>query len=357
MLFFSREELDALRKNRDAATVNRRDTYLFGCGDIGQRVQGKFRRANLAVAGFVDNDTSKQGMEVNGVAVISPAELARVDKDAAVVLASHQAEEMGRQCAALGIRHVLTAGAAVRRYGLYEDMDALENATGAVAAMELWDDAGSRRLYRHMIRCRAFLDLDNGLVPDPDQYFNRSVARKEDLRAVADCGPFDGQVYRDLRKASDDAFEAYYAFEPDPSAFEALTSQVGDDPRARLFNSAVGARPGRARFDARGDWGSRLSDSGSVDVAVDSIDHALAGLPVTMIKMDVEGQELEALAGAEATIRERRPFLAICCYHRDDHMWAVPLWIARLGAGYRLRLLQHGGSLYETVCHGIADGQ
>lgn len=353
-MFFSQSELDILRANRAASLADQQPIHLFGCGEIGQKLLGKFFRAGRRVAGFIDNNPAKQGGTVEGVPVRSPEQLAADDPKAVVVLASLQADGMAAQCRDLGLENVRTSGEAVSHYGLIEDMEMIGNSPEAAAVMDLWADAASRNLYRDLVRYRSFLELDKGPDAVPGQYFTAAVIRREDLRAFVDCGPFDGQVYRDLRQASDDTFEAYYAFEPDPSAFTALKEQVGADRRAHLFNSAVGARPGRARFDARGDWGSRISKIGGVEVAVDSLDHALAGAPVSMIKMDVEGAELEALAGAETIITRQRPLLAICCYHQDDHMWRIPLWIARRGLGYRLRLLHHGISMFETVCYGIA---
>ena len=54
---------------------------------------------------------------------------------------------------------------------------------------------------------------------------------------------------------------------------------------------------------------------------VDAIDNVLAGGRATFIKMDIEGAELDALKGAEKTIRAWRPLLAICAYHKPEDRW------------------------------------
>ena len=48
---------------------------------------------------------------------------------------------------------------------------------------------------------------------------------------------------------------------------------------------------------------------------------------VNYIKMDIEGAELKALRGAEATLRAFRPTLAISLYHNEDDFVAIPAYL------------------------------
>jgi FkbM family methyltransferase len=70
---------------------------------------------------------------------------------------------------------------------------------------------------------------------------------------------------------------------------------------------------------------------------------------VDFIKMDIEGAELEALKGAEDTIRRHRPRLAISVYHKLPDFWEIPQWIERLGLGYRFYLRHFTIHSEETV--------
>jgi FkbM family methyltransferase len=56
---------------------------------------------------------------------------------------------------------------------------------------------------------------------------------------------------------------------------------------------------------------------------------------VDFLKMDIEGAEVEALKGAELTLRTFRPRLAICLYHRPSDFETIPKFIDSLGLGYR----------------------
>ena len=58
---------------------------------------------------------------------------------------------------------------------------------------------------------------------------------------------------------------------------------------------------------------------------LDSVDNILCGQTVSLINMDVEGMEAEAIAGMAKTLRRHRPKLLIAGYHRSEDLWRLPL--------------------------------
>lgn len=76
-------------------------------------------------------------------------------------------------------------------------------------------------------------------------------------------------------------------------------------------------------------------------------------IKATFIKMDIEGAELDALHGAAEMIKDNKPKLAICLYHRDEDLWTIPLYIKSLVPEYKFycRENRHGGEfvLYAAV--------
>lgn len=99
-------------------------------------------------------------------------------------------------------------------------------------------------------------------------------------------------------------------FEPDPALHETLEQNVernralipADVSVARL---AIGGRRGKTAFETGGhSTRGRLSDSGDVEVDVVTLDDAVDrfGTP-RFVKVDVEGGEVEVLAGAAALLR------------------------------------------------------
>jgi hypothetical protein len=71
----------------------------------------------------------------------------------------------------------------------------------------------------------------------------------------------------------------------------------------------------------------------------------------TYMNMDVEGCELEAIHGASHTIKRYKPDLAICVYHKVDHLWRLPLLISSMSSDYRFYLRNYTGYPAETVLY------
>ena len=72
-----------------------------------------------------------------------------------------------------------------------------------------------------------------------------------------------------------------------------------------------------------------------------AVDSVLAGAPCTMLKLDVEGAEREALRGAAQTIARWQPRLNVACYHRNEDLFGLPLLVHTLTPAYRLYLRHH----------------
>jgi FkbM family methyltransferase len=74
---------------------------------------------------------------------------------------------------------------------------------------------------------------------------------------------------------------------------------------------------------------------------------------VDFIKMDIEGAELNALRGAEATLKKFKPRLAICVYHKRDDMITIPRYLNSLGIGYDLYMNHYSIHSEETVLFAV----
>lgn len=93
-------------------------------------------------------------------------------------------------------------------------------------------------------------------------------------------------------------------------------------------------------------------DPNALQIETISIDDLVRDKNLTeldFIKMDIEGAELKALKGAEATIRKFRPKMAISIYHKPEDFWTIPQYIASLDLGYRFALRHFTIHQEETV--------
>ncbi len=88
-----------------------------------------------------------------------------------------------------------------------------------------------------------------------------------------------------------------------------------------------------------------ISENGPLDklvpVPLVMLDHDIEE-PVTFIKMDIEGSEVEALKGAEEHIKKEHPILAICAYHRYSHIREIAELVLSYNPDYQLYLRYNG---------------
>jgi FkbM family methyltransferase len=98
------------------------------------------------------------------------------------------------------------------------------------------------------------------------------------------------------------------AFEPDPVTFAALSRNVGLNSLADLVkcrNCALGSKIGQIEFTVGLDTTNRVAaetDNRTQTVRLDTLDHALQGEALNLLKVDVEGFECEVVRGAASTL-------------------------------------------------------
>ena len=99
-----------------------------------------------------------------------------------------------------------------------------------------------------------------------------------------------------------------YAFEPDPRNSENLRDNL--PPNATCVPAAVSSRSGVARLDQSRESG-QISDHG-ISVTTTTIDEFVArtpGIVPRLMKLDIEGHETAALAGAAKAIHRWQPLI------------------------------------------------
>jgi FkbM family methyltransferase len=135
------------------------------------------------------------------------------------------------------------------------------------------------------------------------------------------------------------------AIEPDPanaSCFERTFAAEIADGRVRLVEAAAWHSSGLLRFEIGGaSQTGRVADPQTVDavpvraVMLDAMVEEFALDRVDFIKMDIEGAERHALAGARRILASHKPRLAICIYHAPDDAEVVPRVIREANDTYQ----------------------
>ena len=347
---------------------------LFGAGGLGRRTLRGLRALGIEPLAFSDNNPALWGKDVEGLRVLAPADaIARHGADAAFVLTiwgSGSRDSMAQRLNALRDRGCARVTSFATLYWKhpaaflpYWSVDLPRRVLAARApirrAFAGWSDASSRREFVAQLRWRLLLDFQ--ALPPPvahEIYFPEDLRRARPDELFVDCGAYDGDSLRTFLQRSGGVFQRVVAFEPDPRNWDALVACVAALPeglrsRIHLEKKAVGRRTGPVQFDAMGNTSS-AAGAGELTVDCTTLDDALKGAPVTAIKMDIEGGEPDALFGAARLLRDRQPFLSICSYHRQDHLWTIPLLITSAASEYRLHLRPHGHDVWDLLTYAVS---
>jgi FkbM family methyltransferase len=170
---------------------------------------------------------------------------------------------------------------------------------------------------------------------------------------VLDCGACIGDVSGLFARLVGPTGEVHL-FDPVPLHARYCHLQASLNPSlAHVFHvnvMAVGGTSGQ-RAGSRTD-STQISPGGlSIDafstISLDEYVSSKALPRVTMIKMDIEGAEVESLQGASETIRQHKPRLAIAAYHKPEHLWEIPH--ALKAHNYRLFFGHHSPVAWESV--------
>lgn len=193
----------------------------------------------------------------------------------------------------------------------------------------------------------------------PEHYFPVELIRFGSEEVFVDGGAYNGDSIAAFVKAlaQQNAAPAakIFAFEPDKATFKLLQQNTVNLPQCVCINAGIWHKETTLRFSSGHALSSALTEKTDGEIiALNSIDNVVAGEKVTFIKMDIEGAELEALKGAQATIATHYPILAISLYHKPADLITIPQFIHQLQPGYRFYLRAHHPRLAcELVLYAI----
>jgi hypothetical protein len=322
---------------------------LFGAGRLGRRVLAECRQRNLHVNCFSDNNPNLWGQTVDGLPVVVPADM---PQGYPVVVTIYNGAPVRRQVRALG--HVavgcpsflLKHGIKLPDFGIeppsyYLDRDVTDQ---SASLMPLLSDQRSRDELRQQLIWRTGGMIDDTILPPhdpPEEIYFPPFLRSQISEVYFDCGAYTGDTVKQYVDRLQDC-HMIVAFEP--------VQQVIAEPWVKIMRTGVGRKFQYTVFTDEGP-GSHAGD-GDVAGTIMPLDWFYEFRP-TLIKMDIEGSELEAIYGAEATIRHLKPAMAVCLYHKADHLWEVPLLLHRFNPGYRLFIRRYADDAAELVCYAI----
>lgn len=196
-------------------------------------------------------------------------------------------------------------------------------------------DQKSKSVYQNIIKYKLsgkinyLLDCETEKIND----FNE-ILKLNRNEIFMDLGAYRGDTVMEFIDYVKD-YKYIYAIEPNKKNFFHLEKNINLLGNCKCINIGIHHRKDLLPFNNKSGRNFCSSIKGDL-IPVDSVDNILAQKPVSFIKMDIEGQELNAITGATHTILNYKPKLLISAYHRTEDLFSVPLKVLSIRKDYKV---------------------
>lgn len=201
------------------------------------------------------------------------------------------------------------------------------------------------------------LDEWNYLAAENIYYDNRCITKDMKIDSMIDCGTYDGQNIVDFLLRFEGEGKKVYAFEPDRINYEKCVNKFKEYKNVEIYNYGLSEKNEKMYIsNALDGIQSNIvlyKDENNEEISLVSLDEICGDKKIDMIKMDIEGFELQALKGAKKILKEQLPVLAISIYHKREDIWELPNFIMSISDKYRFYMGHYSIGMTDTVLYAI----
>jgi FkbM family methyltransferase len=337
---------------------------VFGSGNASKPVIQYLRSINKKIIALSDNNPELVGSERQGLKVISPEEISKyVNENTGVVIASSYQRDIYTQL----VNKLKIDSSVIFPYmtsmfvSQYGD-EAYEVAASNLDALyPLLSDNFSVNYLENLVKFRRYLD-PKFLNPNPNQkgFYDYRIQTPilKDGDVVLDCGAYIGDTAEVFLSRAN--LELVYAVEGMSRNYNKLEQWIRDRNQLNVkpLKIFLGSKEGEVRMSVMDDDApADPRSSGVLDAegfyselvsvrTIDTIFHKKTQR-LDLIKIDVEGADLDVLKGGVNTLKDKLPNLMIAGYHTLAHLWEIPQYIRSISDSYRIYAGHHDKCIHE----------
>lgn len=216
-------------------------------------------------------------------------------------------------------------------YWLYNKLGDYRSKYTLVGVIEYWFDFKIGKL--HNLTETVFCD-----------YYDMDIVQCDDDEVLVDLGAYTGDSIRDYINTYG-KYKKIYAYEITPSTYNTLADNTAMYRDIVLRQKGAGSENGFMYMDSDKGAGNKLSEDGNTKVEVVSIDSDIDE-KITLVKMDIEGAEKDAIVGMRGHLLEDRPKLMISSYHIPADIFDVPILINSIRDDYKFYMRFNGRGIW-----------
>lgn len=334
---------------------------VYGLGSTGQLIVDQLLDAGIGIDLILDRGKAGQRYRDIPVRSLDNDNVAR--RTVLIALHNHYVDlhQLDSDLRAAGAADILTpihlprliGRSTIGGYWLDPTYDYAAKAAAFARARALLADDTSRTLFDSIQRYRRTGTIADCPRPSlDDEYTPRDLPRYPEPLRLIDCGAFTGVAIQKFLGAGY-AIDSAIAFEPDPASFATLAARNFPIPRRLNLPLGTWSSTTQLRFASEASMASRLDTAGDTVIQCVAIDDLLHNEPINVVKLDVEGAEIETLKGMQRLIREQRPTLLVSAYHTPGHLHEIATLIDDWKLDYRFHLRVHEQNSFGIVLYAI----
>lgn len=173
------------------------------------------------------------------------------------------------------------------------------------------------------------------LYPDNWHFYEIPETTVSDSDVVVDCGAAEGLFSLTVAKRCRQVF----LIEPTEQFYSCLEQTFSHYTNVKIMKVALADVTGKGTITNEGISSRLVSGGGENGIQTATLDDLFLNgpLPVTYIKMDIEGMEYQVIRGAIQLIEKYHPRLAITTYHDRNHEQEIRMLLASVVPGYKFR--------------------
>lgn len=332
---------------------------LYGASSDIEYMISKLKEYNMPIydllGGIIDKRKEKWGEVICGLHVYQPSELR--EYDIAIITGSYF-DSMAKDIKKINPEIVIFVFPYIYVMSVceknkdYEELKRIniEFVKNYSRCRELYSqNVITDRILRYHLLCRMVLPFEllpyevcKGNQIDNDYFSQRMLEQLADVVFI-DCGAYIGDTIIPLISKKESIFKKIYAIEPEQNNYNLLVDEVkrnGYNEKVICIKIGLGKEHKQVYFSNKQDCASKSKEKTCDVVQITMLD--LLEIEDTaseyIVKMDVEGEELQVIQGAKQFIKEKRPILAVCVYHRFSDIWEIPEMINEICPEYKFYL-------------------
>lgn len=344
-------------------SFNNKQVIIWGKGFSALALYVELYAGGVAVIGFIDSFVNTTGEKFAGLPVFTYEEVKKMER--IVIYISTQNLDSQRTILEyiqdLNKAIVLCRGTVygAAHYDINETKQIIsENAKEIKAVREALYDEKSIQTFDNLLK--YFVSNQKHYIEEiyekgHEQYFPQNeILKKSKDEVFIDAGAYNGNTSYCFSRWVEGKYSKIYAMEPDEIMFQVLKEYVKLQGLNSVYLVNKGAYSYATELAFNSDiltGSSTVEKNGKTTISTISIDRMLNGEKATFIKMDIEGTEMEALVGAQYTIKKFKPKLAISIYHKISDLWLIPYYIIQQYPWYKIYMRHYTPLTTETVLY------